>query len=360
MPINAPQKVGILIPTCNRVSFLKFSLDSALKQSHGNAAIFVMDNGSGYATPEYMAAVADPRVTYVKNATDLGLIGSINKGIRLMPEEVGWCTILGDDDLLDARYIERSLEAASSSGAKAVVDSHRIFIDAEGNRMREAAPAPPEESAVGYLRNRVTGTRETYLTGVFFHRRAFEEIGGYPDFRTGIASDDAFIFALSLKDRLVHQEKARAFVRIHAGAESQACSRMPDIVKTLDQFRAYMGKAAGESGRFGDAEAEEYRKLVDRYAIIIGSTCWIQGIQGVIDRKEAGWKDDVKFLSDLAASDDRYFTSRIRFDAGMVRHLHFCPETLGVYRRLWKGLIRTYKFAVNVFPHAARSRRKTA
>jgi len=135
---------------------------------------------------------------------------------------------------------------------------------------------------------------------------------------------------------------------------------MPDIVKTLDQFRAYMGKAAGESGRFGDAEAEEYRKLVDRYAIIIGSTCWIQGIQGVIDRKEAGWKDDVKFLSDLAASDDRYFTSRIRFDAGMVRHLHFCPETLGVYRRLWKGLIRTYKFAVNVFPHAARSRRKTA
>jgi hypothetical protein len=338
MPINGPKKVGILIPTYNRVSFLNFSLDSALKQSHGNTAIFVIDNGSRDATPEYMAGIADPRVSYVKNPADLGLIGSINRGIRLMPEEVGWCTILADDDLLDARYIERSLEAASSSGAKAVVDSHRIFIDAEGNKMREAAPAPPEESAVGYMRNRATGTRETYLTGVFFHRRAFEEIGGYPNFTTGMASDDAFIFALSLKDRLVHQKEATAFVRIHAGAESQACSRMPDIVKTLDQFRAYMGKAAVAYGRFGNTEAEELRKLVDRYATIIGSSCWIQSLHGVIDRKEPGWKNDVKFLSDLAASDDRYFTSRIRFDAGMVRHLHFCPETLGVYRKLWKAL----------------------
>jgi len=346
MPIDGPKKVGILIPTYNRLSFLRCSLDCALKQSHGNAAIFVIDNGSRDATPEYMAGIADPRVSYVRNAADLGLIGSINKGIRLMPEEVGWCTILADDDLLDARYIERSLEAASRCGAKAVVDSHRVFIDAEGNKMREGAPAPPEESAVGYLRNRAMGTRETYLTGVFFHRRAFEEIGGYPDFRTGLASDDAFIFALSLKDRLVHQERAMAFVRIHAGAESQTCSRMPDIVKTLDQFRAYMEKAAVESGRFGHAEAEEFRRLIDRYATIIGSVCWIQCLHGVIDRKEPGWKDDVKLLSDLAASDDRYFTSRIRFDAGMVRHLHFCPETLGVYRGLWKAL-------------TGRSRRKT-
>jgi glycosyltransferase involved in cell wall biosynthesis len=344
--MTVPGKIGILIPTHNRVEYLKSSLNSALAQTHADSAIIVIDNVSCDATPEYMAGIADPRVSYVRNAADLGLIGSINKGIRLMPKEVGWCTILGDDDLLDARYIERSLEAAANIGAKAVVDSHRIFIDGEGKRMREAAPAPPEESAVGYMRNRAAGTRETYLTGVFFHRQAFETIGGYPDFQTGIASDDAFIFALSLKDRLVHQEEAPAFVRIHAGGESQACSRMPEIVRTLDQFCAYMVKAAVESGRFGHSEAEEFRRLVDRYAIIIGSTCWIQGIHGVIDRKEAGWKDDVKFLSDLAASDDRYFTFRIRFDAGMVRHLHFCPETLGAYRELWKALI-------------GRSRRKT-
>lgn len=346
MPINGPQKVGILIPTHNRVEFLKSSLNSALAQTHADSAIIVIDNVSGDTTPEYVTGIADPRVSYVENAVDLGLIGSINKGIRLMPEEVGWCTILGDDDLLDARYIERSLEAAARWGAKAVVDSHRIFIDAEGNRMREAAPAPAEESALGYMRNRATGTRETYLTGVFFHRRAFEEIGGYPEFRTGMASDDAFIFALSLMDRLVHQEEAAAFVRIHAGAESQACSRMPDIVNTLDQFRAYMVKAAVESLRFGHSEAEEFLRLVDRYATIIGSVCWIQSLHGVIDRKGPGWKDDVRFLSDLVVSDNAKFTFRIRFDAGMVRHLHFCPETLGVYRGLWKAL-------------TGRSRRKT-
>lgn len=336
-------KVGILIPTFNRLAYLKDALRSALEQTHRDLSVVIIDNGSEDATSERMREVSDPRVSYVVNDRNLGLIGSINKGIRLMPEEVAWCTVLSDDDLLDSRYVVKSLEAAERFGARTIVDSRRVFIDAEGKKTRDAAPAPAEESAVGYVRNRAMGTRETYLTGVFFHRQAFEEIGGYPDFTTGMASDDAFIFALSLKDRLVHQEEATAYVRIHAGAESQACSRMPDIVKTLDQFRAYVARVADESGRLAPPEREEFRRLVDRYATIIGSSCWIQSLHGVIARKEGGWKDDVKFLSDLAAEEDRYFTFRIRFDAGMVRDLHVCPEVWKFYRSFWEALIRFYK-----------------
>ena len=353
-------KVGILIPTFNRLPYLQNALRSALEQTHRDLSVVVIDNGSEDATSEHMRTVFDPRVSYIANDRDLGMIGSINKGIRLMPEEVTWCTVLSDDDLLDSRYIEKSLEAAEKFGAETVVDSHRVFIDAEGNKIRDAAPAPVEESAITYVRNRAMGTRETYLTGVFFHRQAFEEIGGYPDFTTGMASDDAFIFALSLKDRLVHQEKATAYVRIHAGAESQACSRMPDIVKTLDQFHAYVARVAGESGRLAPPEREEFRILVDRYAVIIGSSCWIQSLHGVIARKEGDWKDEVKFLSDLAASENRYFSLRIRFAAAMVRHLRFCPETLGLYRASWGLLIKTCKFALNMLQRAAQSRMKSA
>lgn len=338
-------KVGILIPTFNRFAYLEIALRSALEQTHRDVSVVVIDNGSEDATSEQMRVVSDPRVSYVVNDRNLGLIGSINKGIRLLPGEADWCTILPDDDLLDARYIEKSLEAVASSGAKTIVDSHRVFIDSEGRKIRDAAPAPAQESTFDYVRNRAMGLRETYLTGILFHRRAFEEIGGYPDFLTGMGSDDAFIFALSLKDRLVHQENATAFVRIHAGAESQACSRMPDIVKTLDQFRAYMERVADGSGRLGPPEREEFRKLVNRYATIIGSSCWIQSLHGVIARKEAGWKNEVMFLSDFAASDYRYFTFRIRFDAGMVRHLHICPEVWEFYRSFWRALIRFYKKA---------------
>jgi len=204
-------KVGILIPTFNRLAYLKDALRSALEQTHRVLSVVVIDNGSEDATSEHMWEVSDPRVSYVRNDSNLGLIGSINKGIRLMPEEAAWCTVLSDDDMLDSRYVEKSLEEAERFGARAIVDSRRVFIDSEGKKTRNAAPAPAEESAFDYLRNRMKGLRETYLTGVLFNRCAFEEIGGYPEFATGMASDDAFIFALSLKDRLVSAKSMPGF-----------------------------------------------------------------------------------------------------------------------------------------------------
>ena len=101
------EKIGILIPTFNRLAYLREALDSVLSQTLKAFQIVVIDNGSTDGTSCYMQTLSDPRVRYVVNEKNLGPIGSINKGIGLMTDEVSWCTILCDDDLLEPNYIEQ-------------------------------------------------------------------------------------------------------------------------------------------------------------------------------------------------------------------------------------------------------------
>ena len=175
--------VGILIPTFNRCHYLANALNSAREQTYSNLEIIVIDNGSIDGTAEVMAGGSDPRVRYVVNEKNIGMIGSINRGINLYSDAVEWCTILSDDDFLDKDFVKNLLHTAVISEAKSIVHSHRIFIDKQGSKIREALLSPREETAFEYIKMRAKFKRETYLTGVLFNRKSFLEIKGYPAFQ---------------------------------------------------------------------------------------------------------------------------------------------------------------------------------
>ena len=335
-------KVGILIPTYSRLEYLNEALRSAQEQSFENLSILVADDGPGDDIADFMRQITDPRVSYVKNLQNLKLCGNINRGISLLDPEVSWCTILGDDDLLDADFAARCLEGAADTGATHIIDSRRVFIDHKSDIIRPAASGPPEETAASYLRSRQAGARETWLTGVFFSRRGFEEIGGYPMFRTGFLADDAFIYALSQRDRLVYRDDATVFVRSHPNAESTTftSSIMPDILATVNQFRDYILDAKRETYRAGLETDEEFRKLVYSYCTMTASYCWTQTFHGAIHGKHPGWKDDVLHLGKLAASNKEFLTSYVRLRAWIAIRFGFYPETSVFCRSIWRFLRR--------------------
>ncbi len=79
MTMNEKIKIGILIPTFNRCSYLADSLRSARKQTYKNTEIIVIDNGSTDGTAEFMATVSNTRLRYIVNEINLGMIGSMKK-----------------------------------------------------------------------------------------------------------------------------------------------------------------------------------------------------------------------------------------------------------------------------------------
>ena len=219
------ERIGILIPTFNRLAYLRESLDSVLSQTHKAFQIVVIDNGSTDGTSCYMQTLSDPRIRYVVNEENLGPIGSINKAIGLMTDGVSWCTILCDDDLLESNYIEQMLSFTARYGTLGVVYAPLKFIDSHGMSIREGIRGPEQESPLSYLAARSHNRRETYLSGVFFTRELFEKIGGYPKFSTGMGTDDAFIFHLGTIGGMIGCNwKTKAYIRHHDSAESMALS----------------------------------------------------------------------------------------------------------------------------------------
>lgn len=247
---NNIEKIGILIPTFNRVAYLREALDSALGQTHRAIHVIVIDNGSSDGTSAYMQTLADPRVGYVVNEKNLGPIGSINKGIALMPEDVSWCTILCDDDLLEPDYIEQMLDFMILNGL-GVAYAPLTFIDAHGTHVQKGARGPERESSLSYLKARSRNRRETYLSGVFFARDLFKKIGGYPDFLTGMGTDDAFIFHLGVAGggTIGCNGKTTAYIRRHDSAESMALTGgLSRHFQSLLEFQRYCCDVARAGG----------------------------------------------------------------------------------------------------------------
>ncbi len=329
--------VGLLIPTFNRRSYLEKALDSALEQKYGRIEIIVIDNGSNDSTAELMAGISDPRVRYVVNEKNIGMIGSINKGISLFTDVVKWCTIMSDDDELDDNFIKNMIHSAVAFNAKSIVHSHRIFIDEQGNRIREASIAPQEETALDYLRTRayLKRRRETYLTGVLFNRNMFNDIGGYPPFSTGLASDDAFIFALALRDRLLFDKNAVAYIRIHEKAESQSYKSGIIKIKTMREFEAYCERVAEKADIYTVSQVGLLKRILRRYVKDESSNWWLRNIYAIFDQNNNIINDELSGLVNAVMLDKQAFWLRVRFDVFLTTILGTCPERYPLYRFLW-------------------------
>lgn len=332
-------RVGVLIPTFNRVRYLQLAIKSVLSQSYCNFEIIVIDNGSTDGTAEFMADVSDPRVRYIVNDQNLGMIGSINKGVNLFSDTVEWCTVLSDDDVLDKNFIMNLVLAAASSDAKTVIHSHRIFIDKDGNRIREASLPPQEETASDYIIMRANFKRETYLTGVMFNRKAFLAIKGYPAFETGWSTDDAFIFALSLKDCLYFARDAVAYIRIHEEAESKVFSEGIRKLKTFQQFGEYCKKVAQDSAVFDKKQYAEFEESLKKYISALNSLCWIQSTHHALLQENANHEQLAELISFAKNNPDR-FTFRVKFAVACHTLTGIFPEGYAAYRALWKNLTK--------------------
>lgn len=241
-------KVGVLIPTYNRHSYLADALKSACAQTWNNVDIIVIDNGSTDGTAEFMKGISDPRVRYITNDRNLGLIGSINRGISLFPDEVEWCTILCDDDVLHIDFISQMSGFFENHPELLIAYSHILFVDNMLQEIRHAVESPMLEPPLSYFKARSYAKRESYLSSFLFHKKSLIEIGGYPKFASGFWTDDALLFHLSVKAGVLgYQKDACCSIRIHEAAESVSIpgGLRPQFDAALD-FKRYCLRIAQE------------------------------------------------------------------------------------------------------------------
>jgi glycosyltransferase involved in cell wall biosynthesis len=333
--------VGILIPTFNRRTYLGEALKSVLSQSWSSLEVIVIDNGSTDGTAEMMAAVSDARVRYLVNPQNLGLLGSINKGVRLFSSAVQWLTILPDDDMLEDGFISAMVARQTDIAARAVIQGRTVIVDARGKSVGEARSVPPVEAALDYLLGRAQRRRESYLTGVYFSRVAFESIGGYPQFATGMATDDAFIFALASTDRLYGAPQATACMRLHSEAESQQVAKVLPHINALQDFKRYVMTRVTADESLPETRRVIIVSAVDSYVRSLASGLWVRNVKELFRLRPTDLQSQLDALvRRVAESSSTDFSWRVRVSAYLTGLTGHCPERYLWYRAIGEILKR--------------------
>ena len=122
--------VTVLVAVRDGEAYLRTALASILGQTVSDLELVVVDDASTDATPELLEAEADARLRVIRNEEQLGLAGSLNRGLD---ETRGtYVARLDADDVAMPRRLERQLARIRMSPRVGVVGSAVLELDASG------------------------------------------------------------------------------------------------------------------------------------------------------------------------------------------------------------------------------------
>ena len=127
---DSSPRVDVIIPTYNYGCYLEECLTSVLNQTFNDYAVLIIDNASEDNTQQIANRwiKKDPRFTYVRNETNIGLIGSSRKSYALTRAEL--ILLLSADDLLEPLFLEKTVAALDQHPECSFAYSGwRLFID---------------------------------------------------------------------------------------------------------------------------------------------------------------------------------------------------------------------------------------
>lgn len=99
-------RVSVVMAAYNGAEYLPAAIDSILNQTYGDFEFIIIDDGSTDETPEVIRRYSDPRICAVRNPQNIGLIGSLNRGLDMARGELV-ARMDADDESLPNRFEEQ-------------------------------------------------------------------------------------------------------------------------------------------------------------------------------------------------------------------------------------------------------------
>ncbi|MDD6252760.1 MAG: glycosyltransferase family 2 protein [Bacteroidales bacterium] len=194
---GATPVVSIVIPAYKRVSMLKDALSSALSQDTGlpYEVVVVEDNPEpDTGIGSYLAGIDDSRLRYLKNVSNLGLVGNFNRALTVGRGEI--TVILHDDDFLLPSYVREIVRIMEVRRDADIVCPRPL-------KWRDGTPLalPEDDGRPAKLWKPLTSWEpfcRTFIpTGMAIRRSSIARSGGF-DYISGPSTDLYFIVRAGL------------------------------------------------------------------------------------------------------------------------------------------------------------------
>jgi glycosyltransferase involved in cell wall biosynthesis len=271
--------VSVIIPCLNREALIGKAIESALRQTHDNLEIIVINDGSTDGTEEAVRRYThNSKVRYFKHEMNKGIPAARNTGIRNSRGD--YVAFLDSDDTWLPNKVEIQLRAFAQDprGEVGMVWTDAYYVDeAEGGKIRTSNLILPDDFAL--LTNdkvlKLLFMRNFVLGGTSMVRQCcFERVGLLDEELRGGADDYDLWLRLAPCYRFAYVPIPLTTIRLHGGNHSsvqgnngdalvivkKAVERNPELAPLkgirIAELRFLQGKYYFEHGR--KLEAREH------------------------------------------------------------------------------------------------------
>jgi glycosyltransferase involved in cell wall biosynthesis len=124
--------VSVIVPTFNRLDYLRVALQSAAAQSWQNTEIIVQDNASVRDPYQIVAGFHDPRMTYFRNPRHVSQTANIMSAC--LRAHGKYVAVLNDDDLWEPEFLAMLVGPLEADESVVLSFCDHDIIDAAGKR----------------------------------------------------------------------------------------------------------------------------------------------------------------------------------------------------------------------------------
>jgi glycosyltransferase involved in cell wall biosynthesis len=226
-----PVSVSIILPTYNRLEFLRPAVESVFAQTFKDWELLIADDGSGAETQAYLASLHDPPRTRVLGLPHSGR-PSVVRNAALREARGEFIAFLDSDDLWLPNKLQ--VQIASLHGHTARQWSYTKFslVDASGGPIARAGARSWPTPTGWILEQLLKGDTVIALPTVVVSRQLLEEQGAF-DENLVMCEDDEMWFRLAAHSEIDGVDEPLTLVRRH-GQHSGS-----DVIAWQDRRRVF-------------------------------------------------------------------------------------------------------------------------
>lgn len=122
-------KITVLMPVYNSEPYLRQAIESILDQTYKDFELLVINDGSYDHSENILHSYSDSRIRVVRNAKNIGLISTLNKGIDLSRGE--FIARMDSDDFSSPQRLEKQLHFLTNNPAVGVCGTAVEVMDSD-------------------------------------------------------------------------------------------------------------------------------------------------------------------------------------------------------------------------------------
>ncbi len=226
-------RITVLMPVYNGSTYIAVAIESVLAQTYQDFELLVINDGSTDDSALIVKSYDDPRVRLINNEQNLGLITTLNRGVKLAKGQ--YLARMDQDDISLPDRLEKQIKYMEAHPEVAVLGSWAYTIDAKGEVVGELRTPDERNLACFYWRPSPHIHPSVMMRLAALHQAPYD--ASFPD-----AEDYALWLCLKTKG-MVMSNLPEFLMQYRMHTENISVTRrQSQLESSFKAFRQYVGE----------------------------------------------------------------------------------------------------------------------